>query len=68
MEFEEEAPSLKQSVNGEHGVDGRTVVAPNTTSRFRYLCKKSRRVTADRSATVAAKHTAAADVRLGMNL
>jgi hypothetical protein len=68
MDLEEKAPRLKRSVDGEYGLDRLTVVALNTTSRFRYLCRKSRTVTADRSATVAAKATAAADVIFGMNL
>jgi len=68
VNLEEEAPCLRESVNEMYDILTLTVVALNTTSRFRYRCKKSRTVTADRSATVAAKPTAAADVRLGMNL
>ena len=68
VNLEEKAPCLRESVNGMYGIFTLTVVALNTTSRFRYRCKKSRTTTADRSATVAAKATAAADVRLGINL
>jgi len=68
MDLKEKAPCLEESVNEMYDIGALTVVALKTTSRFRYLCRKSRTVTADRSATVAANPTAAADVGFGMNL
>jgi hypothetical protein len=68
MDIEEEPPRLTQLAIGKHELKELTIVALKTASRFRYLCRKSRRGSTDRSATVAAKPTAVADVIFGMNL
>jgi hypothetical protein len=68
MYIEEEPPRLTQSATKGIGLHKLTIVALKIASLLRYLCRKSRRGTADRSATVAAKPTAAAGVIFGINL